>query len=249
MTWFDLKRLPEQEVMDSEEEVEAYASAAAQAYLESIDRSFVDHVQRLLAPADGGRMARSALDFGCGPGQIPIMMARRWPSMQIIGLDASPRMVAQAREAAAQAGVSASFAVFRLGPDEVGERRLPYPDGAFDVVTCNSVLHHLADPLGTLDELDRVAKPGGVVLVRDLRRPSALAYPLHVRLFGRHYSGEMRRLFEASVRAAYTVAELQSLLAISRLGDGRARVFQRGLTHVGIERAALPGLGLSGNGH
>ncbi len=77
------------------------------------------------------------------------------------------------------------------------------------------------------------------MLIRDLMRPPAPAYPFHVRLFGRHYSGEMRRLYEASVRAAYTFGELQSMLELSRLNDGRSRVFKRGLTHLGIERPAL----------
>jgi len=56
-------------------------------------------------------------------------------------------------------------------------------------------------------------------------------------------SGEMRRLYEASVRAAYTRDELQSMLGQSRLNDARSRVFKRGVTHVGIERPALAGNG------
>jgi hypothetical protein len=57
--------------------------------------------------------------------------------------------------------------------------------------------------------------------------------------FGRHYSGEMRRLYEASVRAAYTTGELKPMLRDSALNDGRTKVFRRGLTHAGIERPAL----------
>jgi hypothetical protein len=81
------------------------------------------------------------------------------------------------------------------------------------------------------------------VLIRDLLRPPAPVYPLHVRLFGRHYGGEMRRLYEVSVRAAYTIDEMKDMLRRSKLNDGRARVFQRGLTHLGVERAALAGTG------
>ncbi len=36
VTWFSLQRLPEPEVMDSDDEVEAYASAAAQALLRNL---------------------------------------------------------------------------------------------------------------------------------------------------------------------------------------------------------------------
>ncbi|MFQ5724600.1 MAG: hypothetical protein ACE5G6_08895, partial [Terriglobia bacterium] len=62
------------------------------------------------------------------------------------------------------------------------------------------------------------------------------ALPFHLRWFGRHYSGKMRRLYEASVRSAYTVRELRALLARSQL-DG-ARLFRFSRTHLGLERPA-----------
>lgn len=237
MGLFTLKRVPEPEIMDTDEEVDAYASAAAQSYLEAIDRTFVDHVARLIGSSGLPFRECRVLDFGCGPGQIPILMAQRWPKMRIVGADAGPNMIEQAKRDAATAGVDIEWLVERLGPQ--GLLRLPYEDAEFDVVLCNSTLHHLDDPLNTLDELARVAKPSAAVLIRDLMRPPAPAYPLHVRVFGRHYSGEMRRLYEASVRAAYTPGELQGMLEQSRLNDGRSRVFKRGLTHLGIERPAL----------
>lgn len=233
MSWYGA-RVPEAEVMDDGAEVEAYAAAAAEAYLEAIDRSFVEHVARLLGGRTEERGLR-VLDVGCGPGQIPIMMARRWPGMRLTGIDAAPTMVEKARADAATAGVSLGVEVLRLGPE--GEARLPYADAAFDLVTCNSVLHHLAAPVAAFDEMARVGGPAGAVLIRDLARPPSLVYGLHVRVFGRRYAGEMRRLYEASVRAAYTTAEVGELLAASRLTEGgRARVFRRGLTHLGVER-------------
>ena len=235
MPW-KLERIPEPEVMDESTEVEAYASAAAQSYLEKIDRTFVTHVARLFPPRDPRLLRGVALDVGCGPGQIPIMMAQRWPGLRVTGIDAAPAMIEQARNAARDAGVAISFQVLRLGPH--GEARLPFDDASFDLVTSNSVLHHVANPMAFFDEIARVAKPEGAVLIRDLRRPSALAYPLHVRWFGRKYSGEMRRLYEASVHAAYTTRELHYLLAQSRLNGSRSRVFRFRLTHLGIERPA-----------
>jgi ubiquinone/menaquinone biosynthesis C-methylase UbiE len=230
-----LERVPEPEVMDASTEVEAYASATAQAYLESIDRTFVDHLARLFRPSDPRLLRGCALDVGCGPGQIPIYVAQRWPGLRVTGVDAAPQMVGEARRAASKAQVAASFQVIRAGRDE----RLPFDNASFDLVMCNSVLHHLPDPLAVLDEIARVAKPQGAVLIRDLRRPAAAVHDWHVRWFGRHYSGEMRRLFEASVRAAYTVGELQRMLTESHLNDGRSRVFRRGLSHLGIERSAI----------
>ena len=226
--------------MDDGAEVAAYASATAGSYLAALDRSFVDHVERVICRGTEGDVRGRALDIGCGPGQIPILMARLWPGLKIVAIDAGPAMIERARTNASASGVDIDFRVFRLGPE--GESRLPYADASFDLVTCNSTLHHLADPLGALDEMARVATPGGAILLRDLVRPPRFVYPMHVRLFGRHYRGEMRRLYEASVAAAYTPKELQAMLASSRLNDGRSRVFQRGRTHAGIERPRRPAL-------
>jgi ubiquinone/menaquinone biosynthesis C-methylase UbiE len=129
--------------------------------------------------------------------------------------------------------VKVNFQVLQVGKDS----RLPFPDASFDLVTCNSVLHHLAEPVAALNEMARVAKPKAGILLRDLRRPSAITAGAHIRWFGRHYAGEMRRLYEASVRAAYTVAELQELLDASKLAGTGARIFRHELTHLGIERA------------
>jgi ubiquinone/menaquinone biosynthesis C-methylase UbiE len=114
---------------------------------------------------------------------------------------------------------------------------LAFPDASFDLVTCNSVLHHFAEPRNLFAEMARVAKPTAAVLLRDLRRPSRFAYPLHVRFHGRHYSGAMYKLYCDSVRAAYTSAELQALLASSSMHG--ARVFKHHSTHIGFERPLL----------
>jgi len=241
MSWLDLARVPEPEVMDDSAEVEAYSSAAAQAYLDKIDDTFVDRAVRLVAGWTSGR----ALDIGTGPGQILLKLARRLPGWQFLGVDRSPNMIRQARASLGSSpthssSVGAQHAVPALSARVqffVGDgNRLPFPDAGFDLVMCNSVLHHLAQPQRLLAEVARLAKPDGAILIRDLRRPSRLAYPLHVRWYGRHYSGLMYRLYCASVRSAYTVRELEALLRASPLSG--TNVFTHRRTHLGLERPA-----------
>lgn len=227
MSWLHLPRIPEPEVMDEAGEVEAYASATAQAYLDQLDNTFVEHALRL--GVERGR----ALDLGTGPGQIPLKIAACRSEVEFIGIDRSPAMLAQAGRTATARGLSD-----RVRFQEGDAHRLDFPDATFDLVICNSVLHHLAAPVRVLDEIARVARPEAVLLVRDLRRPSRPAYPLHVRWYGRHYSGKMRVLYQASVRAAYTLEELSALLRQSRLAG--ARLFRFGRTHIGFERPARP---------
>ena len=224
-SWFHLQRIPEPEVMDERDGVEAYSASASQAYLERIDRTFVDHALGL------GVTEGHALDIGTGPGLIPIMLAGRVPRLRMTGVDLSEPMLQKARKAAEEAGV-----VDRLDFRPGDAKSLPFSEQSFDLVLCNSLLHHLPDPLVLFNEISRVAKPGGAILLRDLRRPSRLEFPIHAGWFGRHYSGVMRRLYRDSLRAAYTRTELEDLLHRSRLAG--ARVFRSGRTHIGIERAA-----------
>ncbi len=229
MALFELPRVPEPEVMDDSGEVEAYSWSAAQAYLDKIDDTFVDHGLRLLNGRERGR----ALDIGTGPGQIVIKLARRLTRWKFIGVDRSPNMIAQAHANLDAAGPALAGRVeFRRADGN----KLGFPDASFDFVMCNSVLHHLEEPERLLSEMARLAKPGGAILLRDLRRPGRFAHPFHVRWHGRHYSGTMRKLFRDSVRAAYTLPELQLLLDTSPL-RGCAHVFEHESTHVGFERA------------
>jgi ubiquinone/menaquinone biosynthesis C-methylase UbiE len=231
MALFDMPRVPEPEVMDDSDEVEAYSSATAQAHLNIIDDTLVEHALRLVE----GRERGVALDIGTGPGQIVIKLAKRLVQWKFVGVDRSPGMIAQAQvNLAAADGELTGRVEFQVADGN----RLPFADGSFDLVMCNSVLHHLAEPEKLLSEMSRLANSGGAILLRDLRRPGRFAYPLHVRWHGRHYSGVMYRLYCDSVRSAYTAPELKQLLASAALP--RTRVFEHRSTHIGLERPIVP---------
>ena len=226
MSIFESARVPEPEVMDDLGEVEAYASAAAQEHLDRLDDTFVGHAVQLLNGRERGR----AIDIGIGPGQIVIKLARRLTRWKFTGVDRSPNMIAQASANLQAAGDLTG----RVALHVADGNRLPFADASFDLVTCNSVLHHFAEPEKLLSEMARVTAPGGAILLRDLRRPGRLAFGRHIRRHGRHYSGVMLQLFRDSVRAAYTAKELQRLLDSSPI-EG-ARVFAFRAAHIGIER-------------
>jgi ubiquinone/menaquinone biosynthesis C-methylase UbiE len=231
MALFDMPRVPEPEVMDDSDEVEAYSSATAQAHLNTIDDTLVEHALRLVK----GRERGVALDIGTGPGQIVIKLARRLSQWKVVAVDRSPGMIAQAQaNLAAAGGELAGRVEFRVADGN----RLPFAGGSFDLVMCNSVLHHLAEPEKLLSEVSRLVNSGGAILLRDLRRPGRFAYPLYVRWHGRHYSGVMYRLYCDSVRSAYTAPELKRLLDSAALP--RAQVFEHHSTHIGVERPIVP---------
>ncbi len=220
-----MARKPEREVMDGHDEVAAYASASSQAHLDALDNTLVE--QALSLGRDGKELTGLLLDLGCGPGSIALKIAARCPHLVVVGVDRSRTMLRVALSAARDRGL-ANRAFFIAGDGN----RLGFSDGAFDFVLSNSVLHHLASPASVFEEMARIASDGGTILVRDLRRPSWLAFPFHVRWHGRRYSGVMKKLFKDSVRAAYTPEELAALLRAS--GMDAARIFLHESSHMGF---------------
>lgn len=103
----------------------------------------------------------AVLDVGCGPGSITLDFAELVAPGSVTGVDRSEDVVAAAAAAAAARG--AGNVAFSTG----NVYDLDFPDGSFDVVHAHQVLQHLADPVAALREMRRVAKPGGVVAVRE----------------------------------------------------------------------------------
>ena len=111
------------------------------------------------------------LDVGCGPGTITADLAALVPEGAVIGLDAEPGILEQARAEAEKRGLwNVTF--------ETGDiHALPYPDDTFDVVHAHQTLQHVGDPVGALREMRRVCGPGGLVAVRDADYGGMLWYP------------------------------------------------------------------------
>lgn len=129
-------------------------SRAAPLYDALASHLYVAGIRQLLPQL---RVPRGAaiLDVGSGTG-VNLLEAARWfaPARLLCGVDIAPGMVAVAQAKAASLGVPALFSV---GDAE----RLDYPDGTFDLVICNSVLHWFKDRAAALREMLRVLRPGG----------------------------------------------------------------------------------------
>ena len=101
------------------------------------------------------------LDVGCGPGSITCDFAGLVAPGKVTGLDRSPDIITQATALAAERGVAnVEFVAGNIYD-------LDFEDETFDVVHAHQVLQHLTDPVEALREMRRVAKPGGIVAVRD----------------------------------------------------------------------------------
>lgn len=117
------------------------------------------------------RRGQSLLDVGCGPGTVTVDLARRLAPGEVVGLDNAAVVLEDARAAAAGAGL------VNLRFLEGDAYALPFEDDSFDVVHAHQVLQHLTDPVAALREMKRVARPGGIVAVRDADYAAMTWYP------------------------------------------------------------------------
>jgi 2-polyprenyl-3-methyl-5-hydroxy-6-metoxy-1,4-benzoquinol methylase len=106
--------------------------------------------QRLLPPVEGLRI----LDVGCARGGFARDLAQR--GAVVTAVDISPAAIAFTEEKLAP----------YAGKAEVADvTALPFADGEFDAVTALETLHHLTNPEEVLDEIIRVTRPGGHIVI------------------------------------------------------------------------------------
>lgn len=113
--------------------------------------------------------APTLLDVGAGPGTITADIALNYlPQSKITAIDLSPEILSRAAAHAQKLGAAPSENITFKAPVSVYELAQTFGENAFDVVHAHQVLTHLDAPVQALREMLRVAKPGGVVAVREI---------------------------------------------------------------------------------
>jgi demethylmenaquinone methyltransferase/2-methoxy-6-polyprenyl-1,4-benzoquinol methylase len=141
-----------------------------------LHRYWKRRVLRMARPQPGGR----ALDLCCGTGDLALAFARC--GMDVTGLDFSERMlevacrrVARNRSQTPGGKTPASCNPHHVSPTvrflRGDAQRVPFADDAFDVVTVGYGLRNLAKWETGLGEMQRVASPGGRLVVLDFGKP------------------------------------------------------------------------------
>lgn len=169
----------------------------------------------------GGRV----LDAACGAGWGTAVLARR--AKAVVGVDFSPPAIAEARRAHAGVGE------FREGD----LRELPFTDDEFDHVVCFEAIAHVPEPEPVIDELRRVLRPGGLLLISS---PNSGVYPpgnpLHLSEMN---SADLERVLKA--RFASVVMHRQQTYFASLLGSNALLAHDDPDTEIALEVTKLLG--------
>ena len=192
-----MRRIPESELMESTEQARAYSCAD---FRES-NNIFVNNLFRVSKINDTTKI----LDIGCGDGEIPIQILKR-KNCDITAVDGSEAMLDEFYKKVKNNNIRNIKIMNSLIDDEL------LVDSKFDIVMSNSLVHHIKDIKSFWKNLIRLTDNNGIILCMDLQRPddeSSLINLLQT------YGGNnltLKKDFENSLRAAYTIDEIKSQL-------------------------------------
>ncbi len=106
------------------------------------------------------------LELAPGPGYLSLELAKMG-HYHIVGLDISPTFVEIAQAKAKEAGTDIDF---RQG----NASHMPLADNLFDFLVCSAAFKNFSEPIQAMNEMYRVLKPGGKVLIIDLRPDASI---------------------------------------------------------------------------
>lgn len=203
-----MKRRPEPELMEGEEQALAYAEAD---FSES-NNLFIQLLGRLTPRPP--RDAR-ALDLGCGPADIVCRFLRAYPEATCDAVDGSAAMLAHAQAALDRFTGLAQRCRLLL-------ECLPSPalqQGHYDLILSNSLLHQLHNPQVLWQTVRETARPGALVLVMDLMRPASAGWAeALVATYAADAPEVLRTDFRNSLFAAFEPQEVVDQLKEAGLG-------------------------------
>lgn len=111
----------------------------------------------------GGDSPSRVLDLGCGTGQLTRRLTDEYPDADVIGLDYSSGMLANAHDRAPHA---------HLIHGDAGQ--LPLADSSIDVVCCSESFHWYPDQRRAAEDVARVLRPGGRFLLASIATVTGL---------------------------------------------------------------------------
>jgi ubiquinone/menaquinone biosynthesis C-methylase UbiE len=169
------------------------------------------------------RPGHRVLDIGCGTGSLTVLTKRRFPDVEVVGVDPDEKALARAARKARRAGVSVQFV---RGFSDA----LDYPSASFDRVFSSFMFHHLErdEKERTLHEIQRVLKAGGSLHLMDFdgsepvgRHSRGHGVHAHRRLMGNDERTILALLTDAGLVNATKTAD-RTVLRLLRIACYRA---------------------------
>ncbi len=200
-----MERILEPELMVNPEQGQAYAcadfSVPNEQFLHLFARKFPDF-------SGPGRV----VDLGCGPADILIRFAHRYPQCQFIGIDGAEAMLAPGREAVKQEKLGDCIDLHCECLPMARDERV------YQAIISNSLLHHLHQPQVLWQTVKKCSDQNTSIMIMDLFRPESIESARHVvQTYAADESPVLQQDFYNSLLAAFRVDEVRKQLCCAGL--------------------------------
>lgn len=209
-----LQRILEPEVMDSEQDAREYDDMTNSVANTMFVDDLLEFARSVYEDEDGDQEFElgDVLDLGTGTALIPVELCKRHEGCRVMAVDLAATMLDLAVY-----NLEANSLTQRVTLTQADAKNLGLEDSMFDVAISNSLIHHLAEPLGSLEQMSRVTSEGGILFVRDLMRPDDLeTLEGLVETYMAQDTEYCRKLYGDSLHASLTLDEMRTL--VSSLG-------------------------------
>jgi ubiquinone/menaquinone biosynthesis C-methylase UbiE len=200
-----MERLPEPELMEDQAQVKAYAKA-------DFEIPHNQFIQRLKLFINKPEFNGTALDLGCGPGDISCRFAKAFPLSKVHAVDGSEAMIEYGKLFIPKELKSRIKFILGMLPDVI------LPQSSYEIIFSNSLLHHLHDPLVLWQVIKKYSRPDTRIVIMDLLRPDCLESAQRlVKNYAMDEPEILKQDFYCSLLAAFTIAEIKKQLTQSGL--------------------------------
>ncbi|MEX2683090.1 MAG: class I SAM-dependent methyltransferase [Candidatus Sigynarchaeota archaeon] len=209
----DIPRQPEpDEGFDDRATGAGYAEIQDRLEFRSIRRTVVDHVVNIIKKSALAKPLR-IIDLGCGTGHLLKDLHDEIGSLgwdvSLHGIDIGAASIRECKEYLSRAGLRG------IDIKEGDGAQMPVPDSTMDIVIASLSMHHWSKPETVLAEIHRVLRPGGRMVIFDLRR-DARKFFHHA--FNHWFTPRMPEPLKSagdpyrSMLASYTPPEIDAML-------------------------------------
>ncbi len=196
-----MNRVLEPELMDDVIQVKAYAEG-------DFEIPHNDFIRQLKYSIKNPTFTGTALDLGCGHGDISIRFAKAFELSTVHALDGSEAMLNYAKSSLPKNLSNRISYIKGLLPDVI------LPQSSYEIIFSNSLLHHLPDPQILWQTIKKYSKPGTQIIIMDLVRPNSIEVAQDmVKTYAANEPEILQRDFYNSLLAAFSIKEITTQLA------------------------------------
>lgn len=208
-----MRREPEQELMNTREQVMAYAkgdfSIGEKRFIEFINE-FLRKREIILSSKD------LIVDLGCGPGNITERLSKQWPNVNVLGIDGSKEMILKAKNNKNRNNTNCNSSrkldylcadIKQLKLTEITSNK------KIRLLVSNSLIHHITDIDDFFSCLKRLSTRDTINFHKDLRRPKNKKIALDLKKeCSKEYNEILTNDYYASLKASYRKEELEQII-------------------------------------